>query len=287
LAVAAGAELILSQDQVNQHSTSQLLTARRLRHWCGEFFNTWRRIAISKALLIVHQEHSNPGRVGAILSELGYDIDRRCPNLGEPLPENLEEHDAVVIFGGPQSANDRENDEAPGIRVELDFIPKILETQTPYLGICLGAQILAKVLGANVEPHPDGCIEAGYYKVEPTVDGTEFLDRSMMFYQWHREGFELPSDTTLLAHGELFTNQAFQYGCNAYGIQFHPEVLEPIIRRWSDRGAERLKAPGAQPAEAHLDGFQKYDMDVDRWIRGFMSRVFDRVPLSVEVEAAD
>jgi GMP synthase (glutamine-hydrolysing) len=249
--------------------------------------DTRRRIAISKALLIVHQEHSDPGRVGAIIAELGYEIDRRCPSLGDPLPENLEEHDAVVIFGGPQSANDRENDAAPGIRAELNFIPKILESQTPYLGICLGAQILAKVLGANVRPHPDGCIEAGYYKVEPTADGSQFLDQSMMFYQWHREGFELPSEATLLAQGELFTNQAFQYGYNAYGIQFHPEVLEPIIRRWSGQGAERLKTQGARPVQAHLDGFRKYDPDVDRWIRGFMSTIFDRVSLSIEVEAAN
>ncbi len=192
-----------------------------------------------------------------------------------------------MIFGGPQSANDRENDEAPGIRAELDFIPKILESKTPYLGICLGAQILAKVLGANVGPHPDGCIEAGYYEVEPTAEGAQYLDRSMMFYQWHREGFELPPSATLLARGELFANQAFRYGCNAYGIQFHPEVLEPNIRRWSSRGTERLKTPGARPPQAHLEGFRKYDPDVDHWIRGFVSTIFDRVSTSIEVEAAD
>ncbi len=59
-----------------------------------------------KALLIVHQKTSDPGRIGRLLREGGFVLDVRCPNIGDPLPETLDAHDAVVIFGGPMSAND-------------------------------------------------------------------------------------------------------------------------------------------------------------------------------------
>lgn len=240
-----------------------------------------------KALLIVHQEHSDPARVGRIVADLGYDIDRRCPNLGDPLPVTMDEHEAVVIFGGPQSANDRDSKDAPGIRVELDFIPQVLDSGKPFLGICLGAQMLAHVLGGRVGPHPEGFIEAGYYEIEPTPEGAEYFDGSTMFYQWHKEGFELPSGATLLAQSALYANQAFRYGHNAYGLQFHPEVLEPIIKRWSERSAERLKTPGARPAETHLAEFQKYDPIVDRWIRQFIGKLFGAGIQAYAADAAD
>ena len=226
-----------------------------------------------KALLIVHQKRSDPARVGAVLAESGYELDRRCPNLGDPLPESMEAHDIVVIFGGPMRANDRHNDDAPGIRVELDFIPKVLHSGKPLLGICLGAQMLAKTLGAEVGPHPEDHIEAGYYEIRPTVAGKSYFDGPMMVYQWHREGFTLPSGATLLAEGESYDNQAFRYGAAAFGIQFHPEVLEPNIRRWARQGNKRLNCPGARPRETHFSGFKKHDPIVDRWIRRFLAQI--------------
>ena len=101
-----------------------------------------------KALFIVHQKTSDPGRIGSLLREGGYVLDTRCPNLGDPLPETLDGHDVVVIFGGPMSAND--GHVTPGIRAELDFIPTVLEAGTTLLGICLGAQLVARALGAAV-----------------------------------------------------------------------------------------------------------------------------------------
>jgi len=240
-----------------------------------------------KVLQIVHQSSSDPGRVGQIFNELGFKSDRRCPNLGDPLPATMDDHDAVVIYGGPQSANDTDDPDTPGIRVELDFMPTILQSGKPFLGICLGAQILAKSLGAKVDLHPDGCIEAGYYQIEPTADGEDYFDGPAMFYQWHKEGFDVPAGATLLAQSTMFENQVFRYGKNAYGVQFHPEVLEPVIQRWSTDSPERLKMPGARPAETHLAEFKKFDKDVDVWIRRFIERLVSDRKDSVQVEAAD
>ena len=74
-----------------------------------------------KVLIVVHQEHSTPGRVGEFLTARGCELDRRCPNMGDPLPTNLSDYTACVVFGGPMSAND---DHLPGIRAELDWLEK-------------------------------------------------------------------------------------------------------------------------------------------------------------------
>lgn len=244
-------------------------------------------MAKPKALLIVHQAQSDTARVGALIESLGYQIDRRCPNLGCSLPTTMDDHEAVVIFGGPMSANDRDNRETPGIRAELDFLPTVLDARKPFLGICLGAQILARVLGAGVDRHPDGRVEAGYYRIRPTEAGRRYFAGPMMVYQWHREGFDLPHGATLLAEGEIFPHQAFRYGQCAYGLQFHPEVLESTIRRWIEQGTERLSAPGACAPEMHLDGFRCHDRAVDAWIRTFLATLLGGRAASVIPEAAD
>ena len=101
----------------------------------------------------------------------------------DPLPSAMEEHDVVVIFGGPESANDAETADAPGPRDELDLIPTILDYSTPFFGICLGTQLLAKSLGARVDAHPEGWTEAGYYRVRPTLEGQPYFEGPIEFYQ--------------------------------------------------------------------------------------------------------
>jgi len=224
-----------------------------------------------KALLIVHQKTSDPGRIGRLLREVGYGLDIRCPNLGDPLPETLDEHDAVVIFGGPMSANDGHI--TPGIRAELDFIPTVLEAGTTLLGICLGAQIIARALGATVTRHPDGITEIGYTGIAPTPEGRRLFDRPMMVYQWHREGFELPRGATRLAENEVFDNQAFRYGEATYGVQFHPEVTKAIVERWTEKAAHDLALPGAQARDDQLASFDRYDAQVEIWARRFLDAI--------------
>ncbi|MDX2215389.1 MAG: hypothetical protein SFY66_19150 [Oculatellaceae cyanobacterium bins.114] len=219
-------------------------------------------------LVIVHQATSDPGLVGQLLRSHGYTLDIRCPNIGEDLPPTLAHHEAVVVFGGPMSANDSET--LPCIRTELDWIAGAIESGKPYLGICLGAQLLARVLGATVAPHPDGMNEIGYFPVKPTPSGQSFLPVPMQVYQWHREGFELPTGSVLLATGDTFANQAFRYGKNAYGVQFHPEMTQEIMERWLDKVPDHLTLPGAQPYEEHLRGHSLYASTLRQWLEGFL-----------------
>ena len=93
--------------------------------------------------MVVHQPRSSTGDVGIKLRERGYTLDVRRPVIGEKLPENMDEHVLVVIYGGPPSANDN----LDYIKYEIDWISKVLESNKPFIGICLGAQMLAKNLG--------------------------------------------------------------------------------------------------------------------------------------------
>ncbi len=217
-------------------------------------------------LVIVHQAHSTPGRIGERLEKRGYRLDVRRPALGDSLPEHLGEHQAVVVFGGPMSAND----ELPFIRAEIDFMEQALKAGLPLLGICLGAQMMARALGARVSPHHEGECEIGYYPLRPTELGSSMLAWPSHVYHWHSEGFELPSGADLLATGATFPNQAFRYGETAYGLQFHPEVTREMMCRWTTKGAHHLTRRGAQPGEAHLEGWGRYDGAVCRWLDGFL-----------------
>src|SRR5580692_2701029 len=124
-------------------------------------------------LIILHQETSTPGRIGNALRALGYPLDIRRPRFGDALPQTLAAHAGAVIFGGPMSANDPDD----YVRREIDWIAVPLSEQRPFLGICLGAQMLAKHLGARVAPHAKGRVEMGYYPVRPSRAGLKLCAR--------------------------------------------------------------------------------------------------------------
>ncbi|MEH6547068.1 MAG: hypothetical protein V7701_11590 [Sneathiella sp.] len=215
----------------------------------------------------MHQATSDPGRVGEAIRTRGYELDMRVPAIGDPLPTTMDDHVAAVIFGGPMSAND---DHEAHIRDETKIIDLFLKTETPYLGICLGAQIMARALGAEVREHPEGVREIGYYCVSPTDEGNHLFETPLNAYQWHKEGFDIPVDATLLATGDYFPNQAYRVGKNAYGIQFHPEVTEAMNKRWATKAAHMLDDPGAQSKEIQLRSRRKYDPDVKIWLDRFL-----------------
>jgi GMP synthase (glutamine-hydrolysing) len=223
----------------------------------------------SPVLVVVHQATSSPGRVGETLRSLGLTLDIRCPALGQPLPEHMEHHSAAIVFGGPMSAND---DHLGFIRQEIDWIGTVLAAGKPYLGICLGAQLLARTLGSPVAPHPAGLREMGYYPILPTPAGRSILPSPLMVYQWHQEGFALPSGSYLMATGPTFPHQIFSYGQRAYGLQFHPEITTAMVNHWTTEGADQLIYPGAQKRPYHLSQHQLYAPAVAVWLRQFLAQ---------------
>jgi GMP synthase (glutamine-hydrolysing) len=216
-------------------------------------------------LLVVHHTASDPGRVARQLRALGHKITVCRPFAGDPLPHGLNGFSAAVVFGGNMSANDLSLD---FIRAELDWIPSAVDSGKPFLGICLGAQLLAKAMGAEISSHKEGHYEIGYTSIRP-VGPAQVFDAPMHVYQWHGEGFSLPQTAELLAQGDTFENQAFRYA-QAIGLQFHPEVTAKIVGRWTDHAPDQLLLPGAQPLESHFSGIRRHDPGVVKWLRKFL-----------------
>jgi GMP synthase (glutamine-hydrolysing) len=222
--------------------------------------------ASPKILIVLHQETSSPGKLGQMLRAKGFHLDIRKPRFGDPLPDTMAEHAGAIVFGGPMSANDGDD----FVRREIDWIGVCLREGAPFLGICLGAQMLVRHLGGTVCGHCDGCAEIGFYRLRPTDAGRQLIAWPDMVYQWHREGFDLPAGATLLARGEVFENQAFRVNGAAFGIQFHSELTYAMACRWTVRGAERFKLPKAQSRPEHMEGWFRYDPAVRAWLWQFL-----------------
>jgi GMP synthase (glutamine-hydrolysing) len=221
------------------------------------------------ALIVLHQENSNPGHVGQWLVRNGLRLDIRKPRFGDPLPETLANHCGAVIFGGPMSANDKDE----FIRREIAWIGVALKEKAPFLGICLGAQMLALHLGGKVGFDPEERAEMGYYPLQTLPQGHALGPLPDHVYQWHREGCDLPRGALHLATSNgAFPNQAFAYGPAAVGLQFHPEITFAQVHRWTGHHLTRLEIKGARERHEHIAGHIAHAPKVQAWLGRFLER---------------
>jgi GMP synthase (glutamine-hydrolysing) len=168
---------------------------------------------------------------------------------------NVERYHGLIVLGGPMNVADQHR--LPHLRTELLAIEAALRRGTPVLGICLGAQLLAHVLGAPVGRHAQP--EIGWYDLVTTEQGRQdpviaHLGERAPVFQWHGCSFGLPSGATHLARTDTCDQQAFRYGSNAYGFQFHLEADAAMIERWLRLPAyrEELAAAGIGRDEASV-----------------------------------
>ncbi|MGZ0188709.1 MAG: glutamine amidotransferase-related protein, partial [Alphaproteobacteria bacterium] len=144
----------------------------------------------------------------------------------------------------------------------------------PFVGVCLGAQILARALGAKVWRHENDHVEIGYHMVHPTKDGRDHFDGPMQVFQWHKDGFDLPDGATLLASGcEDFPNQCFRYKEHCFAVQFHPEVTYDMMCRWTVGGAHMLDRVGAMPRDEQLRLYPICDPPLGDWTSKLVDHV--------------
>lgn len=223
-----------------------------------------------RILLVDHPFTKREDRGSAYLQRKGHETAWCSPGQGDSLPA-AGDFDALIVYGGIEMlSTDLDKPEYPYLRQEVDFVEKWLGADKPFLGICLGSQIMARALGASVAPREDGRYELGFVRIEPTPAGRDFLPEPLHMYHWHREGFALPDGAEHLASSSDFPHQAMRYGRHAFGIQFHPEVAPETFARWLEANPDFIERPGAQPLDKQIADGQRYDAAMNAWFEDFL-----------------
>lgn len=231
-------------------------------------------------LIVQNTEAEGPGLIKEVLEELGlkYDVVLATDKLVYPAPSHLSH---VIVLGGPDSAND----ETEKIRRELAFVSNCIKQEVPYLGICLGMQVLLKAAGAEVHPN---YYEGQHYKeigfeinpgnynfVRLTRDGIkdpifEGLPNILSVFHLHGETAEL-GNATLLANGKYCTNQAVRVGRNAYGTQFHLEMTREGIDHLLGVDSDLMQKPRASVLASFDRIASVYTENGTNFIRNFLN----------------
>jgi GMP synthase (glutamine-hydrolysing) len=211
---------------------------------------------VKRVLVFQHVPYEILGTLDPLLRKGGYRV--RYVNFGrDPYAEpDIDKYHGLIILGGPMNVD--MTDEYPHLDTEVRLIRQMMERGAPILGICLGAQLIAKSLGADVRKNPEK--EIGWYDVALTDAGKQdpvmkHLQDSRPIFEFHGDTYDLPEGAVHLATSQTCANQAFRYGDNVYGFQFHMEVDSALIERW-------LNTPVYQAQIAATEG--RIDPDVIR-----------------------
>ncbi|OGP89586.1 MAG: hypothetical protein A2156_13840 [Deltaproteobacteria bacterium RBG_16_48_10] len=193
-------------------------------------------------LIVKHAEIEGPGVIEEYLKQgkipyqiLNLESDVRFPRLDDLTH--------IILLGGPM--NVYEEDRYPFLKYEDLFIKEAIQRGKRILGICLGAQLIAKALGAKVYKSP--VKEIGWYDLSLTEEGVRdplfaAFPKTFSVFQWHGDTFDLPNAAKLITTSRPVQNQAFRYGENAYGLQFHLEITEEMIQEWmKECGKAKIK----------------------------------------------
>jgi GMP synthase (glutamine-hydrolysing) len=197
-----------------------------------------------RILSITHGPSVPGGVFDEVVEAAGHELERWVVPLGG-VPQPVSGYDAVMVFGG--SMHPDQDERFAWLQREADVLREVLSENVPVLGVCLGAQMLARAAGAWVGPARES--EVGWFEVELTQAGRRdpvlgVLPPRTEAFQWHHYTFEIPSGATELALSDVCT-QAFQVGERAWGIQFHAEVTLEMVQAWTAEEREDLPLPAA------------------------------------------
>jgi len=220
-----------------------------------------------------HVAFEGPGSIATWARRAGHRLTATRFCDGEPLPA-VEEIDWVVVMGGPMSVHDEHA--YPWLHQEKRFIDSAIGAAKVVLGICLGAQLIAEVLGARV--YPNRVKEIGWFPVErmPQAAATRVgavVPAHFDAFHWHGETFDVPADAVHLARSAACAHQAFVYRERVVALQFHLETTRAGVEQLSTHcAAEILPGPFVQPAAAMLADAGRFTA-----INQQMARLLDRL----------
>lgn len=187
------------------------------------------------AVILQHHPIEGPGSLAPWLATHATSTQIVHLYAGEACPP-AEKVDLLLILGGPMSVNDE--DEFPWLTTEKAFIRQVIDRQRPVLGICLGSQLIASVLGAVVQPNREK--EIGWLPIEGIANATSISLPTMTVFHWHGETFALPDDAILLARSSACAHQAFLYRKNVLALQFHLETTPELVKLFIETGKDEL-----------------------------------------------
>ncbi|MGI8421495.1 MAG: type 1 glutamine amidotransferase [Gaiellaceae bacterium] len=208
-------------------------------------------------LSVIHGDTVRSGTFGEVAEERGDRIEEWSLAWGTPPPRPLDAYDAVLVFGGAMHAD--QDERHPWLREETLVLERLLDSGTPVLGVCLGAQLLARTAGAPVMPAREP--EIGWYEVELTEKAATdpvlgVLPQRFDAFQWHLYTYGLPAGAVELAESPVCT-QAFRLGERVWGVQFHPEVTQAQVEGWIAEMPSEAPAGLAEECREHLPAWQE------------------------------
>ena len=208
---------------------------------------------MSGVLLLQHVRPEPPGTIADALDDRG--LSHRTVEIfrEETVPSTLDA-DGLVVMGGPMGVND--TDDRPHLSREIDLIEQALRDDRPVLGVCLGSQLLAHALGAEVRPGPQ--TEIGWGEVtftDAAADDPLFggVDDPFTAFHWHGDVFAVPEGAVPLARTAQTDHQAFRYGDAAYGLLFHLEVTPKTVAWMTTAFQDELAEEGVDGAALRRD----------------------------------
>ena len=215
---------------------------------------------MKEIIVLQHIACEGPGMVAEALKQKSFTIRIIRSDEGQDVPKEIGQAAGLVVMGGPMGVY--EEAKYPFLTAEMKLIKNAVKAGKPVLGICLGSQLIAKALGAQVKKGPKK--EIGWYPVRLSAAGA--ADPVMgkapcefMALHWHGDIFDLPPGAEPLASSDFTAHQAFRVGQNVYGILFHMEITAPMLREWTKNFSDELVAeslngtPILAEAETHLE----------------------------------
>ena len=192
-----------------------------------------------RVLSVTHGPTVPGGIFDEVAEETGHELERWVVPLGGA-PQPAASYDAIMVFGG--SMHPDQDAQHAWLGREEEFLRDALAQEVPVVGVCLGAQMLARAAGAWVGPAPEP--EIGWFEIELTPSGRGDLVLGVLpprtnAFQWHSYTFGLPEGATELARSAV-CSQAFRVGARAWGLQFHAEVTLAMVRAWATEDGHEL-----------------------------------------------
>ena len=203
-----------------------------------------------RVLVLQHADPEHPGFIADAVGGVGGTLETVRGDLGQSVPESLDGYSGLIIMGGPQSVY--EEGTFPYLRAEKMLAREAVDNNIPLIGVCLGSQIIADVLGSEV--HPSGGVEIGWKDVTRSAEiaGNPILSPLPQTFRplhWHGDVYDLPNGATPIGSSEMTSCQGFTYGTSTYALLFHLEMTEQQIVEMATLFPEDVRRGGLEPED--------------------------------------